>query len=355
MAVLLVAGWLFAQSAPPGREAMQEAYRSWRETDPTLERDATSAGATLGARADKAAAAGARYFAARKNYLDSAAADARQKTSTVEPLNLAPDAARGTEAYLAAQTTNLGASISTIARDPDPAIQRLAQALERERTAIAAITAAAKDVRKTQEATVQASSSAEQERSQASELYQKLAASLSESAQIADQSGTAWANYYRALSDAARSVAAPATSKVPEPAPVIITNPTPAAARAVTPIPLSRYVGTWSYPTVDARFHGAQPASFEMVLQEENGRARGTLDARFRLLPGDTRNPVVHFTFEGAFESARTQKFTVTTSSGAHGTLELIPGPAFNLLEVNFDADEKPGMVRQANFLLVKK
>ena len=45
----------------------------------------------------------------------------------------------------------------------------------------------------------------------------------------------------------------------------------------------------------------------------------------------------------------------MTTSGGAKGTLELIPGPAFNLLEVNFSTDEKPGTVRQANFLLVKK
>jgi hypothetical protein len=35
--------------------------------------------------------------------------------------------------------------------------------------------------------------------------------------------------------------------------------------------------------------------------------------------------------------------------------LELIPGPAFNLLEVNFNTGDKPGMIRQGNFLLIKK
>jgi hypothetical protein len=45
----------------------------------------------------------------------------------------------------------------------------------------------------------------------------------------------------------------------------------------------------------------------------------------------------------------------VTTSSGAMGTLELIPGPAFNLLEVNFNTGDKPGTIRQGNFLLIKQ
>ena len=81
---------LFAQSS---RGAQQEAYRNWRETDPTLERDAATAGATLGARADKAAAEGAKYFTARKAFLESLETDANQKASAVEALNLAPDTA----------------------------------------------------------------------------------------------------------------------------------------------------------------------------------------------------------------------------------------------------------------------
>jgi len=90
-------------------------------------------------------------------------------------------------------------------------------------------------------------------------------------------------------------------------------------------------------------------------VREENGRATGTLTARFKLPPGNTSDPVVQFDFEGAFQNSPTQTFAVTTNGGAKGILELIPGPAFNLLEVNFSTDEKPGTVRQANFLLVKK
>jgi hypothetical protein len=43
------------------------------------------------------------------------------------------------------------------------------------------------------------------------------------------------------------------------------------------------------------------------------------------------------------------------TSDGANGTIELIPGSAFNLLEVNFTTDPRPGKVRQGNVVLVKK
>ena len=39
----------------------------------------------------------------------------------------------------------------------------------------------------------------------------------------------------------------------------------------------------------------------------------------------------------------------------AKGKIELIPGPAFNLLEVNLTIEPRPGKVQQANFLLVKK
>ena len=74
------------------------------------------------------------------------------------------------------------------------------------------------------------------------------------------------------------------------------------------------------------------------------------------MLPaGVDGDPLVRFSFEGPLENSRAQKFVVTTSYGARGLIELIPGPAFNLLEVNFSTYDKPGMVRAGNFLLVKR
>ncbi len=354
---LLLGGLAFAQSSLESREALQEAYQNWRQTDPTLERDATSAVATLGARADKVSAEGAKYFALRKSYLENLAKDAGRKASGLEAVNIAPDAANGIEGHLNAQRTILESGIQTIGRGPDRGIQQLLQAYERERAALTAISTAMKDSPAIQQALVEGATSAELKRAQVLESYQRLAASFEQSAQLAEQAGAAWTNYYRALSSAARSAPAPVTSlapvrppSAPEPA-----TAAPAAARSIPAIPLSRYVGSWNFPSAGGLYHGAQPQTVEMEVREGNGRSSGVLSARFKLPPGVAGDPLVKFSFEGPFENSRTQKFVVTTSNGARGVIELIPGPAFNLLEVNFSTYDKPGMVRAGNFLLVKK
>jgi hypothetical protein len=63
----------------------------------------------------------------------------------------------------------------------------------------------------------------------------------------------------------------------------------------------------------------------------------------------------VRFTFEGDFSATPTQKFNLMTNDGSTGTIELIPGPAFNLLEVNFQTGLRPNKIRNGNFILVKK
>src|SRR5260221_12726360 len=132
------------QAPRDASKAQQEAYRHWRETDPNLERDATSAGATLGARADKVAAEAAKYFSLRKDYLESRAAGARRGASLLEPVNVSAEALPNLDRFLTAQDTVLKSTADTVARDPDRAIQQLRSSLERERAAIAAIAAALK-------------------------------------------------------------------------------------------------------------------------------------------------------------------------------------------------------------------
>jgi len=368
--VLIVAALAQEPPTQDSNAAQQEAYRHWRETDPNLEGDAASSGATLGARADKVAAEAAKYFSLRKAYLDGRAADARRAASLVQPVSVAPDPLPSLDRLLTAQDAILRSTIDTIAREPDRAIQQLRAALERERAAITALGTALKDSQKSQEAAAQTSRAAEEGRAKIMEEYQKLDASLQESGLLADKSGASWASYYRALSDAARGAATPVTSSGPalpsvgreaaavEPPKADASSAVPAtaaAARPMPPLPLVRYVGAWIYPTVGAHYHGPQPESVELMVQEQNGQVSGTLTARFRLPAGNTDNPLVRFDFAGALASTRAQKFPVTTANGATGTLELIPGPAFNLLEVNFNASGQPGMIRQGNFLLIKK
>ena len=66
-------------------------------------------------------------------------------------------------------------------------------------------------------------------------------------------------------------------------------------------------------------------------------------------------DPLVRFDFQGDFATAALQRFPLVTSDGTKGTIELIPGPAFNLLEVNFVADPRQGKINSGNFILVKK
>ncbi len=92
-----------------------------------------------------------------------------------------------------------------------------------------------------------------------------------------------------------------------------------------------------------------------MTVNETGGHVQGTLSARFKLPPGSTNDPAVLFSFSGDFNNTYTQVFNLTTNAGAKGTVELIPGPAFNLLEVNFQIEPSPGKIHQGNFLLVKQ
>ncbi len=371
----------FAQAPiEDGRLAQQEAHRHWRESDPNLERDAPSTGATLGARADKVAAEATKYFGLQKIYLGIRAADARRSASLLEPVNATPDALPNLDRFLTVQETILRSSISRFAADPDRAIQLLRASLERERAAIAAIAVALKDSQKSKESVAQTSRAAEEARAKISAEYQALAANLGESEQAADKSAAAWAGYYRALSDAARGAAAPVTSFSPalpstggepataehaaveaskpaalRPAAAPVAAAPSAVAPAATPAQVARYVGAWTYPKVGGHYHGMQPESADLVVREENGQASGTLTVRFKLPAGSTDSPEVRFDFAGAFGNSRMQKFAVTSGSGAAGTLELIPGPAFNLIEVNFSTEDQPGTIRQGNFLLVKQ
>ena len=165
----------------------------------------------------------------------------------------------------------------------------------------------------------------------------------------------AWAEYYRKVGEAAEGSATPITLPPPPGVPsATIANPV-AAPPTITPLPLVRYIGSWTYPATGGQFHGAQPESIDLQVDEENGQLKGTLTARFKLPRGSTGEPVLNFDFSGALQPTRNQMFNLTTANGVKGTVELIPGSAFNLLELNFQTDPNPGKVRQADVVLIKR
>jgi hypothetical protein len=277
-------------------------------------------------------------------------------------------------------------AITSFANDPDRGIQQLRQAMERERAALTALTGAISDRQMAETKTIQASVAVERARTKAGDEYAKLSFGLAQSAGQIDKETSAWASYYQKLAagaagapttqsavtpapppaPVARAIVAPApapppASTPPAPPPAAPAAPSTSSATAsatssqVPPVPLARYVGGWTFPTINGQYFGTQPEFIDLVVHEEKGHVTGTLYGRFKLPSGSTGDPVLRFDFEGQWQSTPTQTFALMTGDAAKGTIDLIPGPAFNLLEVNFQTEPKLNKVRLGNFILLKK
>ncbi len=355
-----------ASVAQQERDAHLGAYQSWRQADPTLERDAASAGAALGARADRVAGEAAKYYASHKTYLDAQRTALEQRASAIEALPVAADFAALPVNFAATQGAIVSASINTIAAEPDRVIQRLRQSLELERSALTALSTALDETRKSLEAVKRSSTTGEQARARLAEHYKSLAADFQRDALQTTEAGTSWASYYRALAEASSSAVThgPALSSVIAPLRAPGATPPPAAREAgsppllprapsITPLPLYRYTGEWNYPSIGAQFHGTQPQSVDLAVREDGGQAKGTMVVRFQVPPGGVIDSSMRFTFEGPFQQTRNQSFPLVTSTGAKGTIELTPTSVFNMLQVAYKIEANPP--RQGDFLVVKK
>lgn len=405
--------------AQSSREAYRDAFRAWRDADPPLESDAARAGAGWAQRTAAAGALAARYTAARAEFLRAAVADVNQSLAWLRNARQPPDPeiapAVDMQTTISASTALVSMQISTYAGDPDPTLVPLRQALERERSALVALSSAMSERQRAASRVVSAGIAAEQARAQAMQPYQSMASALTDVAAGTDQEAQAWAEYYRKLGDSAQvpvSVAVPAGNgevRINNPArrgdgavpvnpgqggagpgpagqgaagpgavaqgnPALggvavvphINNPAVGApelsARVNNPPPIappatvtSRYAGNWTFPTVGGMYHGPRPQSVALVLQEAGGQLSGTLQVRFAPF-GDVKTASdLRFEFSGMAVAGRVQSLPLVTSEGAKGKIDLIPGPAFNLLEVNFYTDRQAGKVSQGNVLLIRK
>jgi hypothetical protein len=349
---LAVAGWAQA----PG-DAHVDAYRRWREADAALEREGP-----WGPRAAGAAQAVAAWGEARSAYLSRVAQETVQALTALEksgpgaPHDVAPAAAL--QALVKAGVGRVTGEIAVYAGDSDRGIQPLRQALERERAALTALNTAISNRGLAFAQYAESLSALETARRRAAELYRdRLAPAVTGAGEQAGHEAAAWAKYYDAL---AAAPAAPRTATGAEPAKreAPRTAPTPEGAPATTtvpPVPASRYVGEWVYPLAGGLYHGAVPASAQLVVAERDGQLRGALGVTFWLPEGSTGDPDLRFTFAGEFKPVRNQVLPLETREGAKGTLELIPGGAINLIEVNFQTEQRPGKVRLGNFVLIRK
>jgi hypothetical protein len=344
--------------AQHSRDDSRAAYRAWREADPNLERESVAGGAPIAQRADRLAAEAAKYAASRKELLEGIAGDEAKQISWIENSATPPESsavAIDTDTrFVSSENARLTRTIGTFTDDPDKGIQRLRQALEREKVALTALTTAIAERQKASAAVQSAADQAEGARGKAlDQMHPMLEAAKTAAADTATEAA-AWVEYYRKVGEAAQGEATPITVAPPGVATITLTNPTPAPP-TVTPVPLARYVGAWTFPAKNGLFHGAQPEFMEVLVTNEDGQAKGTAFGRFKLPAGSTGDPVLRFDFSGPFQPNRTQTFPLVTSDGTKGTIDLIPGPAFNLLEVNFQTEQKPDKIRQADVVLVKK
>jgi len=127
-----------------------------------------------------------------------------------------------------------------------------------------------------------------------------------------------------------------------------------AAAVAVPPaLTPSRLTGAWSYPAM--RTDGVEPELFEMAIRNDNGYMIGTLSMRFKSPSRAASEPLLHFAFSGELPNGAHPTFKLDSREGGHGSIELIPGTAPNLLEVKFQAEEADRENHSGNIVLVKR
>jgi hypothetical protein len=341
------AAGLMAQTS---REAYRQDYDAWREAHANLERDAGSGAAGLIPQVDRAAARVAAFGTNRAAYARASAQTAAQQRQVLQIPATQPSPDLAPPAVSALVRSNLQTVTKTITRfaeDKDRGIQQLRLSLGRERDTLAALNESIEARQKAVATTTAAAAALEQTRLRVTEIIGPETAALAQNAMHLEEETAAWAAYYEGLAKAIQIANAPPPPRV-EVAAVVPRNDTAPG------IPRARYVGAWTYPVSNGIYHGTQPEFVDLVVHETNGHADGTLFARFKLPAGAT-DPLVRFDFQGDFAAAAVQRFPVVTSEGTAGTIELIPGPAFNLLEVNFVTDPRQGKVNVGNFILVKK
>lgn len=342
--------------AQASRDDYRAAYKAWRETDPKLEQESAAGGMEIAQQADRMAAEAAKVAAARKAYLEAAEQDQKAQISWLSEPPAAGQSAAASSAFEAQFTTNettqVSRNVDTFANNPDPGLQQLRGALMREKAALASLEVSIGARKKAADTADEAIGAITAARMKVLDQSNAMLEGLKDAATDADREGAAWAEYYRKLGEGAQGAAAPITEVAPGAPPATLNNPI-AAPATVTPLPLARYTGSWAFPQSNGLFHGSRPQSIDLLVNDENGHVNGTVVARFVVAAG--HDPALRLSFSGEWQATRNQVFSLVTSDGTKGRLELIPGAAFNLIEVNFETDADAGKVTQADAVLVKK
>ena len=346
---LITAAPLLGQA---NRDSYRTPYQAWRDIAPALEQDAAAPNTEFEGRVQASREAVERFLAARAAYFTGVSADSAAETEWMtKPLVHAEaliTARPEVDVMLMRAGEFLNTTIQNFSNIKDPAIQQVRQAMERERAALNSLnqtlSARGAGIRELVEAT----DDAEVLRTTVAQGVANSSARREQVATHIRNEATAWTTYYRDLAEGAASTTPPPTAAGAKP--VLVQRPSPAGAT-----PLSRYTGSWEYPARNGIFLGAQPQTVQLDVTEDNGKMSGTLTARFVIPPGRGGDPTLRLTFEGLIVQSRVQSFPLATAEGISGTIELIPGAAINLLEVNLQTAANGNKVTNANFVLLKR
>jgi len=375
--ICVAAGGLLIAQSP---DSYRQAYAAWQTASANLETDAAKAGELLAVKTDAASPAAVKFEEARKAFFDAQSAPLKDAAQRWEPIQL-PDessAAKADDGVVANEDAALAKNIAALAGDPDQGIRQLRQAMEKERAALLAIREAAAAGKTSMSAVQTAADAAEHARMAAAEDLAALAANFQQSAEAEAKLVDAWPAYYRSLAEGARgnlgsagaavstvappnaagaSTGASSSSAIPATANPVIVDPAhraPAAGGGVQPpVPLARYTGSWGYAQGISNYYGELPTMFDVIVKVDGGQMQGIVSATF--VVGRNRDPAVRFTFNGPLQATPNQVFSLKMNDGTTGTVELIPGPAFNLLEVKFNLDGAPKKVGTSDVTLLKK
>ena len=330
-------------------------YQAWRQAAPALEETAGAPTAAFTDQVRASSEAAQTFFNARAAALltpyagivDQAAWGTRP-LATAEPLLTVP---QEVQQLLAVAAAKIGSNINAFpADDKDPAIRRVRQSMERERAALRALMDSIAAAKGPLTELIEASDEAEVQRALTG---QALASAVGRRTQLSEhvkREAADWSIYYKDLLEGALatsrnlSTSGTTTSTGPAPATAKITRPNPNAPPSVT-----RFTGEWEFPA-KGLFYGRKPDEVELVIRDDNGTLSGALTARYS---APTAN--LSLQFQSGVQEGRTQTFTVPLANGVSGRIELIPGTAINLLEVNFESPAGSAPVTSANFVLVKR
>ncbi len=345
--LIAIAAMALHAQAPPAstvpdqkRLAYYNAYRAWREADPSLEHDLGAAPTDdLHRRIDAARVKALAYSKARMDYYNAILVDYTRLIAQLADSSrqLAFDdivaSVKSQRQAVAAQVAATSKEVDALGAERDKTLQR--QAADRQWIALLSIENNLGEELRQLEETAKSGAASGSLRAKLLQHYQSATALLRQEIDFTRQEGALWQAYYDSLARALnRRATAMMTTRNAQPISVAPATPqdthSQPPALAKTPDPavndeaLTRWAGDWTYNPLNGKsYFGPQPDFVNIHIAVANGVLQGSYTARYKLPKGVHGSPDVAFSFDGALVPGDRQKFTLRSADGLSGTVEM--------------------------------